>query len=115
MEDMEIIELYWQRDERAVKESDVKYGRLCKGIALRLLSDSSAELPERWHQQRNPNLLDPSVPEVLEHIRNDIRRMADWSTFVSPERIMLSTGIVSPGRTRRTSPICISSAGIVSS
>ena len=27
MDDREIIEMYWQRDEAAIRETDVKYGR----------------------------------------------------------------------------------------
>ena len=38
-----------------------------------------------------------------------------WSTEVSPEIITPSTGIVSPGRTRSTSPTRTSVAGIISS
>ena len=41
MEDMEIVQLYWDRNERAIGESDRKYGSLCRGVALRIL-----ELPE---------------------------------------------------------------------
>ena len=66
MEDMEIIELYWQRDERAVKESDVKYGRLCKGIALRLLEnmeDSEECVSDTW--LRAWNTIPPQRPEIL--------------------------------------------------
>ena len=37
MEDHEIVELYWDRDERAIGESERKYGGLCRGVALRVL------------------------------------------------------------------------------
>ena len=66
MEDIEIIELYWQRDERAVKESNVKYGRLCKGIALRLLEnmeDSEECVSDTW--LRAWNTIPPQRPEIL--------------------------------------------------
>lgn len=29
MDDLQIIELYFARDEKAIKETDTKYGRLC--------------------------------------------------------------------------------------
>ncbi|MBQ4479908.1 MAG: hypothetical protein II943_04635 [Victivallales bacterium] len=64
--------------DMAALAEDIKAKGVRPGIALRLLCDASAELPERWRQQRNPHLLDPSVPEVLEHVREDIRRMSDW-------------------------------------
>ena len=37
-EDQEIVELYWSRDENAIRETDVKYGRLCHYIANHILS-----------------------------------------------------------------------------
>ena len=33
MADEHIIELYWQRNERAIQETDKKYGKLLYGIA----------------------------------------------------------------------------------
>lgn len=37
MEDGQIIELYWNRDQRAIRETDGKYGRLLHSIAWNLL------------------------------------------------------------------------------
>ena len=37
MEDGQIIELYWDRDQRAIQETDGKYGRLLHRIAWNLL------------------------------------------------------------------------------
>ncbi len=39
MEDVEIIELYFARDEQAIKETGTKYGRLCGQIARNLLQN----------------------------------------------------------------------------
>lgn len=39
MDDTEIIELYFKRDEQAVKETDSKYGRLCRSIAYNILNN----------------------------------------------------------------------------
>ena len=39
MEDQQIIALYFQRQEQAIQETDRKYGRLCHGIAVNVLSD----------------------------------------------------------------------------
>ena len=38
MEDLQIIDLYWQRDEQAIRETDGKYGPLCHRIAINILS-----------------------------------------------------------------------------
>ena len=37
MEDSKIIELFWQRDEQAIAETENKYGGFCHHIAMRLL------------------------------------------------------------------------------
>ena len=37
MEDAKIIELYWERDERAVSETEKKYGKYCHSIAFGVL------------------------------------------------------------------------------
>ena len=38
MEDKEIVEVYFKRDERAINETRVKYGSYCMMIALNILS-----------------------------------------------------------------------------
>lgn len=40
MEDLQIIELYFSRDEHAIKETDRKYGKLCFRVAKNLLSNN---------------------------------------------------------------------------
>lgn len=39
MDDSKIIELYWLRDQEAITQIDMKYGRLCRGISLNIVSD----------------------------------------------------------------------------
>ena len=39
MEDTQIIELYWNRNQLAIKEGSEKYGRMLKGISLSILSN----------------------------------------------------------------------------
>ena len=44
MDDREIVELYFSRNERAIKETDMKYGKLCRSIAYNILkNDEDAE------------------------------------------------------------------------
>lgn len=38
MDDQRIIELYFERDEQAIKETDAKYGKLCHSIAYNILN-----------------------------------------------------------------------------
>lgn len=39
MEDKDIIELYWQRDETAIRETDIKYGSYLHAVAFNILND----------------------------------------------------------------------------
>ncbi len=39
MEDLGIITLYFNRDERAIEETEAAYGKLCVGIAKNILAD----------------------------------------------------------------------------
>ncbi|MBR3150361.1 MAG: sigma-70 family RNA polymerase sigma factor [Erysipelotrichaceae bacterium] len=51
MEDVEIVELYWQRNEEAIRESDRKYGKYCFKIAHNVLfdrSDSEECVSDTW-------------------------------------------------------------------
>ncbi len=51
MEDRQIIKLYWDRAEEAIRETDVKYGRLCQYIAQNILAnpeDSEECVNDTW-------------------------------------------------------------------
>jgi len=37
MEDFEIVDLYWERDENAINQTDRKYGKYCRKIAYGIL------------------------------------------------------------------------------
>lgn len=39
MDDLRIIELYFARDEQAIRETDAKYGKLCRNIAYNILNN----------------------------------------------------------------------------
>ncbi len=39
MEDSAIVDLYWERSERAIDETDRKYGRYCGAIAFNILKN----------------------------------------------------------------------------
>ena len=51
MEDGQIIELYWSRSERAIAETDARYGKYCYAIAYNILSsteDSAECVNDTW-------------------------------------------------------------------
>jgi RNA polymerase sigma-70 factor (ECF subfamily) len=44
MEDARIVDLYWARDERAIEQSETKYGRMLRSVARGLVgNDADAE------------------------------------------------------------------------
>lgn len=66
MEDIQIVELYWQRDERAVAETERKYGAFCYGIAKNILSikeDAEECVNDTYH--RAWNAIPPQRPVYL--------------------------------------------------
>ena len=51
------------------------------GIWIRFLADVRKESPgvkEDWRLSRDNNFLDPSHPEVIEHVKEDTRRIVSW-------------------------------------
>ncbi len=76
MEDREIVRLYWDRDERAIRESDIKYGPLCRSVALRILAlpeDSEECVSDTWLHSWNaipPKGPDPLGPFLAKITRN---------------------------------------------
>ena len=40
LEDNEIVEMYFMRDQQAIVRTDEKYGKLCRTISVRIVSDS---------------------------------------------------------------------------
>lgn len=51
------------------------------GIWIRFLADvrrATPNIKDEWRLQRDSNFLDPSRPEVLEHVKADTKRIVDW-------------------------------------
>lgn len=66
MEDLQIINMYWKRDENAIAETDRKYGTYCQRIALNLLSireDAEECVNDTWNEAWNR--MPPQRPENL--------------------------------------------------
>ena len=66
MEDAAIIELFWARNEEAIRETRTKYGTYCYAIARRLLgSPEDAEdcVSDTWHAAWNA--MPPERPNSL--------------------------------------------------
>ena len=39
IDDIKIIELYFERNEQAIKETDIKYGKFCRNMAYKILNN----------------------------------------------------------------------------
>ena len=66
MDDQKIIDLYFDRNEQAITETDVKYGKLCHSIAYNILSnreDTEECVNDTW--LRAWNAMPPTRPNVL--------------------------------------------------
>lgn len=70
MDDKQIVELYWQRCESAIEETDKKYGRYCHYIAYHILAnneDAKEIVNDTYLKTWNtvpPNRPDPLKPYV---------------------------------------------------
>ena len=66
MEDGQIIELYWKRNEEAIVQSDIKYGAYCRAVAKQILSaieDVDECVSDTWMAAWNA--IPPQRPAVL--------------------------------------------------
>lgn len=66
MKDAEIIHLYWERDERAITETQKAYGKYCYSIAYHILNsreDSDECVNDTWF--RAWRAIPPKMPERL--------------------------------------------------
>lgn len=66
MEDQQIIQLYWDRREQAIWESDRKYGAYCRSIARRILAveeDAEECVNDTWLHAWNA--MPPQRPSIL--------------------------------------------------
>lgn len=75
MQDNQIIELYFRRDERAIAESSVKYGLYCTSIAQNILQnmqDSEECVNDTWLSAWNS--IPPAQPSVLKTYLGRITR-----------------------------------------
>lgn len=75
MDDHQIIELYWNRDESAITETANKYGRYITGISLQILNDpeDAAECTnDTYHDAWNA--MPPHRPSILAAFLGKIAR-----------------------------------------
>lgn len=75
MEDQEIVELFWNRDENAIDETAKKYGNFCYSIAYKILSnheDSEESVNDTYVDAWNS--IPPHKPSVFSAFLGKITR-----------------------------------------
>lgn len=82
MDDHQIIDLYWQRSEKAIEETNRKYGSYCHTIACNILNskeDSEECVNETW--LRAWKSIPPQCPERLRMYLAKITRNLSFNKF----------------------------------
>ena len=96
MKDEEIIELYFKRNERAIEETDIKYGRYCQTIAGNILWDEQ-DIEEciddtymkMWHR------IPPTRPIILRAFVGKIVREIALNMYKASKAKKRGEGVVS--------------------
>ena len=98
MEDKDIVDLYWTREESAIHETEKKYGRYCHYVASRILqSDEDAEEVVNDTYLRAWNSIPPTRPQSLKHYLGTICRNLSIDRYTerkSRMRDMELTGVL---------------------
>lgn len=84
MEDNEIVALYWERDDKAISESDAKYGNNCRMIAYNILynqEDTEECVNDTWLGAWNA--MPPHRPDKLKYFLGRITRNLSYNKFKS--------------------------------
>ena len=90
MEDEQILDLYFARDEQAVVETDRKYGRYCYGVAKSILAnDQDCEETVSDTYLRAWNAIPPKRPGVFKMFLAKITRnlaFSRWRQYAAEKR-----------------------------
>ncbi len=75
MEDKDIVELYWARNEQAIRETELKYGNYCFSIAFNILNnieDARESVNDMYVHAWNS--IPPHRPQILSAFLGKITR-----------------------------------------
>lgn len=93
MKDTEIMDLYWARDERAIHETQHRYGRYCYSIAYNILKDredSDECVNDTW--LRAWNVIPPRRPDRLELFLGTITRNLSFDKWKGKHAMKRGSG-----------------------
>lgn len=95
MEDLEIVELYWQRNEEAIKETSKKYGNYCYTIANNILyNNEDAQECVNDTYLGAWNAIPPHHPNVLSTFLGKITRRLSLNKWREKNAIKRGNGEV---------------------
>ena len=82
MEDAEIVQLYWERDEQAIPATAEKYGSYCTSIANNILGNSEdAEECVNDTYLKAWNAIPPQRPSILPAFLGTITRNLSFNRY----------------------------------
>ena len=90
MEDLQIVELYWNRDEKAIEQSQQMYGNYCYSIAYNILhnsEDAQESLNDTWLAAWDA--IPPHHPQILSTFLGKITRrlsLNKWRSMTAEKR-----------------------------
>ena len=93
MEDKQIVDLYWQRSDLAISETNQKYGRYCRTIAYNICGiaeDAEECVNDTWF--RAWNLMPDQRPSVLSAFLVRITRSISIDRIKTNNRIKRGGG-----------------------
>ena len=87
MSDEKIVDLYWQRDERAIKETDIKYKKFLLSVAVNIVHDM-CDCEECLNDTYIGawNSIPPSRPIILQSFLSTIMRRTAINRFNANKR-----------------------------
>ncbi len=93
MEDIQIIELYWSRDESAISETDIKYGKFCRYICYQILKnyEDSEEVTSDTYL-KTWNTIPPARPETLKGYLALLCRQLSFDRYRASKREKRGSG-----------------------
>ena len=87
MEDKQIVELYWERSETAISETEKKYGRYCHYIAYQILAnDEDAKEVVNDTYLKAWNTIPPQRPDPLKPYVGTISRQLALNVYKEQHR-----------------------------
>ena len=82
MEDEQIVDLFWERSETAISETEKKYGRYCHYISYQILNnDSDAEEIVNDTYLKTWNTIPPKRPDSLKSYVGMISRQLSLNRY----------------------------------